>query len=360
MLAYIPLEGTVSITDVADLADVPLKQLHRVVRLMALAGFLREPVPGLVEHTEISAGFVNRPVLLDAAMFLAETAAPNALQMAATTRGKQEKPRGQPQYDERSGDSSYIMTCNEEQTFQSLFQPPVKLQRHRSAFFKFMGDSGRGSLGLLGQLNWASLGNACVVDVGGHSTGSIITLAGLYKSLHFVIQIEESSSTKPNMRAMSSDPELGHRITKTKRAIGTPQTVQPAAVYLVQIWTHNPLIPIRSRVTVELRAHIGVLEANRSALLILMVQLVPDPKAVDIHAEELARVRDLSLLQLVNDEDLEECELKILVGSVQDDKGHLTVIRTMRSPNSSEVAVGIKYQVDGKAKHQLAFMPDAI
>ncbi|OIW25626.1 O-methyltransferase family protein [Coniochaeta ligniaria NRRL 30616] len=360
VLAYIPLSGSVSITDVADLADVPDAQLRRVVRLMAMGGFLREPVPGFVEHTPMSAGFVNRPVLLDSAMFLAETAAPSALRMAAVTRGRQEKVRGHLQSDEGSGDSSHSLPCIDEQTSQPPHQPPLKSQRHRPAFFRCIGDMSHGSVELLSQLNWASLGNACVVDVGGQSIGSVVTLAKLYSALHFIVQTEESTSPTTTMTAISSDADLSRRISTRKRASGTPQTVQPAAVYLVRLWTHNQLTPIRSRITVELRAHIGVLEANRSALLILMVQLLPDPSAVDSHTECMARVRDLSLLQLVNDGYLEEPELINLVDSVQDEKGRLIVIKTLRCHNSAEVAVGIKYQSDGNMKQQLAFMPDTI
>lgn len=44
-------------------------------------GFLQEPQPGYVSHSEISAVFVTKPSYLDAAMFLAETAAPAALTM---------------------------------------------------------------------------------------------------------------------------------------------------------------------------------------------------------------------------------------------------------------------------------------
>lgn len=358
MLAYIPLNGCVSVTDVADLADVPDTQLRRVVRLMAMAGFLREPDPGFVEHTTISAGFVNRPMLLDATMFLAETSAPNALHMAATTRGRQEKARGQSQ--ESSGDSSHSMTCSDEQASQPAYRPRARWQRHRPAFFRCIGDVSCGSLELLRQLNWAGLGNACVVDVGGQSVGSITTLAKLHPALHFIVQTEEPTSMTTSTAAIGNDADLCRRISTRKRASGTPQTVQSAAVYLVRLWTHNQLIPIRSRITVELRAHLRVLEANRSALLVLMVQLLPNPGTVDAHTETMARVRDLALLQLVNDGYLEEDELAKLVDGVQDDKGRLTVIKMIRSPNSAEVAVGIKYQSDGNMKQQIAFMPDTI
>lgn len=357
-----------SIKDVADLADVPEAQLHRVLRLMAMMGFMHEPLPGFVEHTALSAGFVNRPTLLDASMFLAETAAPLALHMTGATKGCHDSSRGQSDSDDSSGHSSagssrmspWNTSCNEKQTFQAAYEQRPKLQRQWPAFFRCIGNAGCGSVELLSQLNWASLGTACIVDVGGQSLGSITSLAKLYPQLHFVIQTEGLTPASNHMVAITGDADISGRISTRKRASGTPQTVQPAAVYLIRLSHHNPLVPMRSRITVELRAHLGVLEANRSALLILMVQMLPDPGALDEHSEGMARLRDLTLLQLVNSGDVDEEEMTNIVDSVRDDNGRLAVVKKLRCQNSAEVAVGIKYQNDENRKQQLAFMPETI
>lgn len=162
------------------------------------------------------------------------------------------------------------------------------------------------------------------------------------------------------MAAITGDAEISGRISSRKRASGTPQTVQPAAVYLIRLSHPNPLVPIRSRITIELRAHLGVLEANRSALLILMVQTLPDPGVVDEHTERMARLRDLALLQLVNSGGPLEEELMSVVDGVRDDNGRLAVVKKLRCLTSAEVAVGIKYQNDENRKQQLAFMPEII
>jgi len=54
--------------------------------MTATAGFLHEPSSAHVAHTALSASFVTRPSHLDALMFIAETAAPAALHMAAATK----------------------------------------------------------------------------------------------------------------------------------------------------------------------------------------------------------------------------------------------------------------------------------
>lgn len=156
VLAYVPLSGTVPAKDVADLAGVPETQLCRIVRMTATAGFLHEPQPGHIAHTALSAPFVTKLSYLDAAMFLAETAAPIALQMAAATQrhGDSNHP----------SESAYTLAFNTSQTFQSACEQRTKLQRQWSAYLR-CADTGDSFTELLSRLDWRSLGNACIVDV---------------------------------------------------------------------------------------------------------------------------------------------------------------------------------------------------
>lgn len=96
ILAFIPLDGSVPLEDIAELASVPKNHLSRIIRLTATAGFLQEPPAevGHVAHTALSAHFVTKLSYLDAAMFLSDLAAPTALQMAKATKrfGQSENP----------------------------------------------------------------------------------------------------------------------------------------------------------------------------------------------------------------------------------------------------------------------------
>jgi hypothetical protein len=137
VLACSPLSGSVPAKDVADLAGVPETQLCRIVRTTVTAGFLHEPQPGHIAHTALSAPFVTKLSYLDAAIFLAETAAPTAYTLAFSTS----------------------------QTFQSACEQQTRLQRQWSAYRRCMGDMDDSLTELLSQLDWRSLGNACIVDV---------------------------------------------------------------------------------------------------------------------------------------------------------------------------------------------------
>ena len=158
VLACIPLDGSVPIKDVADLADVPVSLLCKVARMMATAGFLSEPQTGQIAHTPLSAPFVTKLCFLDAAMFLAGTAAPIALQMATATQryGRSANP----------SESAYNIAFHTSQTFKTACEQQIKLQSQWSAYLQCAGDTDHSVTEILSRLDWRNLGNACIVDVG--------------------------------------------------------------------------------------------------------------------------------------------------------------------------------------------------
>ncbi len=157
MLALIPLDSSISVNEVAELASVPVAQLSRVVRMTATAGFLHETKPNHIAHTVLSAPFVTNLSFLDATMFLAESVAPTALHMVTATQrqGRREAP----------SDNPYSIAFHTSQPFQAACSEQPRLQRQYAAYSQHAGLSNDGHIELLGRLNWRSLGSACVVDV---------------------------------------------------------------------------------------------------------------------------------------------------------------------------------------------------
>ena len=159
MLACIPLSGSVSLKDVSDLAGVPEAHLGRVVRMMATAGFLCEPEPGHVAHSALSAPFVAQPSYLDAAMFLADTAAPAAFGMTAATQRF-----GNSQLSHKS---AYNIAFDTATPFGSEYQRRPKLQRQWPAYLRYgtgeVGDSVGDILTCLDSLQLDN--NSSVVEV---------------------------------------------------------------------------------------------------------------------------------------------------------------------------------------------------
>jgi hypothetical protein len=156
---------SVPIKDVAALSGVSDGQLARVIRLTATASFLHEPQPGQVCHTALSASFVSNPGHLDAAMFLAESAAPAALRMAPATHrfGADHTQARQP------SESAYYLDLNTVLPFHLACEEHPRLRRQWHAYLHYAAglpavedgaDNGPDTaIDILMQLNWAAISN---------------------------------------------------------------------------------------------------------------------------------------------------------------------------------------------------------
>ena len=150
--------------------------------------------------------------------------------------------------------------------------------------------------------------------------------------------------------------EYSPRITVQQRAPEALQPVKDAAVYILHLPAPSPVVPsysLPARILAELRAHLGVLRANNTSInLILESRLLPEPGTVEPDVEAMARLRDLSRLQLSNEREMEMGELVEIVNSVQDSIGRLVVINKLRSRHSAMVALGVKYQAYADRSHE--------
>lgn len=129
VLACIPLRHSVPIKDISDLAGVPEAQLCRIARMTMAFGFLCEPQPGRLSHNALSAAFVTNPSLLDAVMFLAGTATPSALKMAANTQRLN--------YSSTPQATAYNLASNHASSFSTECEQRPQLRRQWSAFQRY-------------------------------------------------------------------------------------------------------------------------------------------------------------------------------------------------------------------------------
>ena len=160
VLACIPVGDKVTFTNAANLASVPVSELCRVVRMTATAGILCELEPGFISHSSLSAHFVTKPSLLDAATFLAETAAPAALHMADATRLRKNP--------DQAHLSAYTLASQSHPpaSFATRCEQDPKLRRHLTAFQRLEASIvDEGVASAISSLDWSSLGPAKVVEV---------------------------------------------------------------------------------------------------------------------------------------------------------------------------------------------------
>ncbi|KAL4931567.1 uncharacterized protein BDV17DRAFT_239850 [Aspergillus undulatus] len=336
VLACIPLSESVPIKDVADLAGVPESHLSRIIRMTATAGFLQEPQPGQVAHSALSAPFVSKPSYLDAAMFLAGTIAPAALQMPVATQ------RFGPTL--RPNETAYNLAFNNAATFASTCEQRPKLQRQWPAFLRYATKSTDDRVtDLLSRLDHFRRGNISIVEVGARTTDRANTLATLYPTLRITVQLAVAGLT-------TAATNLNPNITIQHRPPTTAQTVTDATVYILHLPSPLPTLSYSSlatRIAAELRAHLDVLRSNPSATLILTPRLLPETigaGAVNSDVEASARLRDLALLQLANEREIEMGDFMSILNSVSDSLGRLVVVNKIRSRECAIVLVEVKYQ----------------
>lgn len=98
------------------------------------------------------------------------------------------------------------------------------------------------------------------------------------------------------------------------------------------------------QITAELKAHLGVLRASTASRLILTARLLPETDIVDAEVAAIARLRDLSLLQLVNDHELDMSEFMNMLNGVGDGEGRLVLVNKLCAWNDATVAFEVRYQ----------------
>lgn len=79
--------------------------------------------------------------------------------------------------------------------------------------------------------------------------------------------------------------------------------------------------------------------------MVLTVPSLSERGTVSTEAAVQTRIRDLSLMQLANERELEMSELMNLLNGVSDSEGRLVLVNKVRSAgNNGAVALEVKYQ----------------
>ena len=159
-----------------------------------------------------------------------------------------------------------------------------------------------------------------------------ISLSEMFPSLRLVVQIYNTQTSVLDQDFMWQSAVLGSSvrdssssgrssfstnpfITVTYRAMEMPQSVTDAAVYI------SPVPGTSSELTIkaELDDFLVVLRASRGITLALTTRLLPEPGTLfNPEVEAVARARDLSMLQLANESEIEMSELLSIINTVGD------------------------------------------
>lgn len=176
------------------------------------------------------------------------------------------------------------------------------------------------------------------VDAVSVSTSISRCLAERYPNVRFHVQINNPKSIVTPSRGREQE-EFNERIITTGRTIGAPQSVTDGQVYML----HLPL-SAHAAVLTELAIHLDVLRSHNSTLIILACRLLPEPGSLAPEVEAVARTRDLTLLQLASENEMEMTDLVDIIDTVKDGMGKLVVTRKLHSSKGQVIALVVKYQ----------------
>jgi hypothetical protein len=187
-------------------------------------------------------------------------------------------------------------------------------------------------------------------------------IANHFPLVRVYVQVEEAeSSPLSSWRKTPNSPPpeqqqqqqqqsiMNGRVTLQRRTMGSHQPIRDATVYILHLngsasggsgtATTTRLERIRS----EIRQLVDVLRVNSSATLAL-TGLIPDPGSVGARAEARARLRDMTLFQLTNQQDNEVGEILAMLSGMSDNTGRLILVNKNCSPRSGDLALELRYQ----------------
>ncbi|KAF8860485.1 S-adenosyl-L-methionine-dependent methyltransferase [Acephala macrosclerotiorum] len=321
--SHLPVQGSVPYTEIANAAKVPELQLRRISRMAITSGFLSEPSPGMLAHSSTSAPFANQQGLVDWALLLAELSAPTAQKMVEVT----ERYGGT----SKKNETAFNIQHNTDLPYFDYFGQLPMLRARFASYMKTVGSfPGTNIKHLIHGFDWASLGEATVVDVGGSSGHASIALANAYPQLKFIVQdLPETISNAPPL-----SEALSCRITFMNHSFFEPQVIKDADVYLLRMILHD--WPDVEAVRI-LQNHVQVLR-TRKARLVIMDTVLPTPGSVPSSEESLLRYRDLTMMQMFNSKERDLSDWMALCERLNVEDGRL-ILKNVEKPFGSVMSV---------------------
>lgn len=161
----------------------------------------------------------------------------------------------------------------------------------------------------------------------------------------------QPESGRTSVSTAAVQPTGSMSFTKPRIAIthslpgSTPRSVTDAAGYILHLPAGEGPVQRGLAIRAELQRYLGVLRAGGGFLIVLTPQLLPEPGSLsDPQAEAVARTRDLHMLQLTNEVEMETGELLELIEATGDGTGKLAVVHQLRSQKGLVLAVVARYK----------------
>ncbi|OGM43310.1 putative O-methyltransferase [Aspergillus bombycis] len=286
----VPLEGSIAYADLAILAKAPEPQLRSVVRMAMTNGLFLESPSHHLTHSATSALLRNDADFHDWAVIMSDLSVPTAFAMVEAHERWPDSVEG--------NQTAYNIAIDTELSFFNHLAEQPDRQRQFAGFMRSMSRiQGTDAEKLAQGWDWAALGQACVVDVGGSTGHTSVALARKFPDLNFVVEdLPKVVAEGPEyLSSLDDAQDLKPRIGYRAHSFFDPQPVQDADVYMLRMilhnWSFDDCVRILSRLVQTLKP---------GARIIIVDVVLPDPGVIPASKERLLRAQDLIMQQVFN------------------------------------------------------------
>ncbi|KAK8102241.1 hypothetical protein PG984_015387 [Apiospora sp. TS-2023a] len=275
--------GQISFADLAKQTGVPERMIQRLLRQAITMRVFREPQEGFVAHTQASKALLKPEMACWLAsgtedMWPAATKVVDAIEKWGDT--------------EESNETGFVLAKNTTKSiYQLLAETPEMAQRFSGMMGALSASEEYDLTYVLDHYDWASLGAAHVVDIGGSEGHVSIALAKRFPNLTLVVQDMEQvvSHAAGNLPA-----DLQGRVSFMAHDMFQPQTVE-ADVYYMRWILHNWSDKCCKAI---LEALVPALK--KGSRVLIQDFYMPKPGEVALWKEKDARAMDLNMTATFN------------------------------------------------------------
>ncbi|KAF2732229.1 sterigmatocystin 8-O-methyltransferase precursor [Polyplosphaeria fusca] len=300
----VPLETGTTFKELAEKTGVPEKKLTRLLRHGITDYFFRETQPGHIKHTVATKALVAMPVLGTWASMGMYDVGPAKMRMVDAVAKWPDSEEPNHSGFQLANDTDKIM-------FEFFEDHPERMSRFKDAMSFLSTFPGLEPSYAVKAYDWASLGKATVVDVGGSHGLVCIALAKEFPNLQFVVQdlpkvIDDAKTKLP--------AELSQRVTFQAHDFFKEQPVKNADIYyfrwILHDWSDKYCVKI-------LRALIPALKPG--ARLLFSERCLEAPCTLPLAEERWNRDSDITMLATSNSQERDEDDWKALLKAADSD-----------------------------------------
>lgn len=247
-----------------------------------------EPKKGFIAHSATSALFVTNPSYHDWAGHLCEVSIPAASKLVEAT----EKWPGTTDRTETSYNLAFDTRLP---FFEHMATQPHRTKQFASYMKHVTNSSGMAIEHLVNGFDWASLGKATVVDVGGSSGNACISLAKQFPDLNFVVQDLAENTSDGEATIGDYGPDIASRIKFQSHDFFQEQPVKGADVYLLRMILHD--WPDKEAIQISKSLARAMSSSSR---ILIMDSVMPIPGSIPSSLERNIRAKDIAMWMAFN------------------------------------------------------------